>query len=69
MPGTISIPAGATSTLYCATSSQAAKKSGAYFAPFGKEDRRAERWIEDRGVVGALWEESERMVGEAGVGV
>ena len=46
-----------------------AKKSGAYFAPLGKEDRRAERWIEDRGVVGALWGESERMVGEAAVGI
>lgn len=66
MPGTLSVADGATSTLFCATSERAAPNSGGYFAPFGKVDRRPERWSGDERVVEGLWVESERMVGGAG---
>ena len=66
MPGLLSIPDGATSTLFCATSEQAAVNSGGYFAPFGKTDKRPDRWNEDKAVVEKLWVESERMVEGAG---
>lgn len=62
----LSIPDGATSTLFCATSEKAAVNSGGYFAPFGKVDKRPDRWNEDEGVVEKLWVESERMVQGAG---
>ena len=66
LPGMLSIPDGATSTLFCATSEKAVANSGGYFAPFGKVDKRPDRWNEDEGVVEKLWVESERMVQEAG---
>ena len=66
MPGTLSLADGATSTLFCATSWKAPANSGAFFAPFGKLDRRPEKWTEDAEVVERLWVESERMVKEAG---
>lgn len=66
MPGTLSVADGATSTLFCATGDAAVANSGGYFAPFGKVDKRAERWNKDEGVVDRVWDESERMVGGAG---
>lgn len=66
MPGTLSLADGATATLFCATSWKAPQQSGAYFTPFGKLDRRPEKWTGDAEVVQSLWVESERMVREAG---
>lgn len=66
MPGTVSVADGATSTLYCATSEKAVQNSGAYFAPFGVLDKRPEKWTQDSTMVGRLWDESGRMVKEAG---
>ena len=66
MPGTLSLADGATSTLFCATSWKAPANSGAYLAPFGKLDRRPEKWTGDAEVVERLWVESERMIKEAG---
>ena len=66
MPGTISVTDGATSTLFCACSDAAVANSGGYFAPFGKVDKRAERWNRDERIVEKMWIESERMIGEAG---
>lgn len=62
----LSVADGATSTLFCATSEKAVENSGGYFAPFGKVDKRPDRWNEDEAVVEKLWVESERMVREAG---
>ena len=67
VPGTLSIADGATSTLFCATSDKAPVNSGAYFAPFGKVDKRPEKWTEDAEIVDRLWVESERMLMEAGL--
>ena len=66
MPGTLSVVDAATSTLFCATSDKAPVNSGGYFAPFGKLDKRPDRWNEDEEVVEKLWLESERMVEGAG---
>ena len=66
MPGTISVAEGATATLFCATSGKALVNSGGYFAPFGKEDKRPDRWNKDEELVERLWVESERMVEGAG---
>ncbi|CAF9943766.1 MAG: hypothetical protein ALECFALPRED_001209, partial [Alectoria fallacina] len=66
LPNTLSIADGATSTLFCATSDAAAANSGGYFAPFGKVDKRPERWNEDEQLVEKVWVESERMVEGAG---
>ena len=62
MPGMFSVADGATSTLFCATSDKAPVNGGKYFAPFGKEDKRAEKWTGDKEGVDRLWEESERMI-------
>ena len=66
MPGVLSVAEGATATLFCATSGKASANSGGYFAPFGKEDKRPDRWNEDEELVEKLWVESERMVEGAG---
>ncbi|KAL9127326.1 MAG: hypothetical protein Q9175_007759 [Cornicularia normoerica] len=66
LPGMLSVVDGATSTLFCATSEKAVVNSGSYFAPFGKLDKRPDRWNEDEGLVEKLWVESERMVKRAG---
>lgn len=66
MPGLLSVADGATSTLFCATCDSAVANSGGYFAPFGKVDKRVERWNGDGDVVEKLWVESERMIEGAG---
>ena len=38
LPGTISIPDGARTTLFCAVDERAVEGSGGYFVPFGKVD-------------------------------
>ena len=65
-PGTMSVADGATAPLFCATSEKAAGHSGAFFTPFGVLDGRAEKWTEDAEMVERVWDESERMVREAG---
>lgn len=62
----LSVADGATSTLFCATSANAVENSGGYFVPFGKLDKRPDRWNDDEAVVEKLWVESERMAREAG---
>ena len=62
----LSVADGATSTVFCATSEKAVENSGGYFGPFGKVDKRPDRWNEDEAFVEKLWVESERMVREAG---
>lgn len=64
--GVISVQDGASNTLFCATSEEAVKDSGGFFVPFAKLDRRVEKWTKDREFVRRLWDESERMVREAG---
>lgn len=66
IPGTMPVADGATAPLFCATSEKAARYSGAYFTPFGVLDSRPEKWTEDAKMVGRVWDESERMVREAG---
>ncbi len=66
MPGTISVADGARTTLFCATSPRAVEISGGYIVPFGKLDRRPDKWNQDDELIGKLWTESERMVKEAG---
>jgi retinol dehydrogenase 12 len=54
---TSTVQDGARTTLYCATSLEAAKHSGHFFVPFGKlDDHRAKRWIEDPEAVDKLWD-------------
>ena len=47
---------GARTSLYCATSPEAASYGGQYFVPFGKVDNRAEQWIDDPEAVQKLWD-------------
>ena len=57
---------GARTTLFCATSPKAENYSGGCFVPYGKLDKRPDKWYLDEELVGRLWTESERMVREAG---
>lgn len=66
IPGTISVADGARTTLFCATSPKAENHSGGFFVPYGKLDKRPDKWNLDEELVGRLWTESERMVREAG---
>lgn len=53
---TATVEEGARNTLYCATSNEASAQGGQYFAPVGKVDGRADRWIRDPKAVQALWD-------------
>lgn len=45
MPGLVSVPDGARTTLYCATAEGAVEGSGGYFLPFGEVDaKRTGKW-------------------------
>ena len=66
IPGTISIEDGARTTLFCATSPEARRWSGRYIRPYGKVDKRADKWIENGKIVEGLWEGSERLLREKG---
>ncbi|MCJ1460130.1 hypothetical protein MMC28_010509 [Mycoblastus sanguinarius] len=66
IPGVISPTDGARTTLFCATSPRAVENSGGYFMPIGKLDKRPDKWNNDDKLVGKLWDESERMLKEAG---
>lgn len=66
IPGTISVPDGARTTLFCATSKEAVKDSGGYFVPYGKRDCKADKWTKDEELLERVWEESERMLKGAG---
>ena len=66
MPGTMSVEDGTRTQLCCATSERVVEYSGCYIAPFGKLDKRPDKWINDDELVGRLWDESERMLREKG---
>ena len=65
IPGTMNVANGARTTLFCATSTEAAKHSGAFFVPFGKLEKEADKFMEDIGLAERLWVESERMLQES----
>ena len=62
----MSIPDGARTTLFCATSTKAPQWSGRYVMPYGKVDGKVNKWIENGKAVDALWEGSESMLREKG---
>ncbi|MCJ1395807.1 hypothetical protein MMC18_008693 [Xylographa bjoerkii] len=66
-PTTMSIPDGARTTLFCATSAEAPRYSGQYFVPFGKVDSKAEKWINDKAAVDKLWNMSNKALEKAGI--
>lgn len=66
IPGTVSISDGARTTLFCATSRDAVKDSGGYFMPFGKHDKRADKWKKEEGLLERLWVESEKILERVG---
>lgn len=63
---TQTVEEGARSTLYCATSNKASEQGGSYFAPVGKIDKRADRWIQDPKAVQALWDLSLKQLQQSG---
>jgi len=63
----MSIPDGARTTLFCATSAKAPQYSGKYFVPFGKVESKADKWINDRAAVDKLWNMSNKALEEAGI--
>lgn len=65
LPTVIPLDAART-TLFCATSPAAPANSGAFFVPYGKLDHRPGKWTEDKQTVTELWDESERMLRDAG---
>lgn len=63
---TLTVEEGARNTLYCATSHQASVQGGLYFAPVGKVDDRADRWIHDGKAVQDLWDLSINQLKQGG---
>ena len=63
IPGTVNVKEGVKPTLFCATSQSAI--SGKFYGPGEKVDPRAEK-ASGGGLVERLWDESERMLREAG---
>ncbi|KAL8842405.1 MAG: hypothetical protein Q9170_000533 [Blastenia crenularia] len=53
--------------LFCATSTDAPVNSGGFFVPYGKLDHRADKWNEKEKTVVDLWDQSEKMLKEAGL--
>ena len=47
---------GARTSLYCATSPKAATQGGCFFVPFGKQDHKADKWLNDPNCVKQLWD-------------
>lgn len=57
---TSSIPDGARTTLFCATSPEAPQSSGDYIVPFGKVEHKADKWTNDKAAVEKLWNMSNK---------
>lgn len=62
MPGSVTVVDGARTTLFCATSPDAAKNSGQFFVPYGKVDHGPDKWTTDDKAVHELWEASDKML-------
>lgn len=56
----------ARTTLFCAASPDAAANSGGFFVPYGKLDHHPDKWNNNERTVTELWDQSERMLREAG---
>ena len=66
MPGTATVADGARTTLFCATSHDAAKNSGHFFLPYGKVNHGPDKWTNDDKAVEELWEKSKKMLKNCG---
>ncbi len=66
MPGSVTVADGARTTLFCATSPDAAKNSGHFFVPYGKVDHGPGKWTTDDEAVQELWEASNKMLKDCG---
>ncbi|KAH7150337.1 hypothetical protein B0J13DRAFT_287023 [Dactylonectria estremocensis] len=54
---------GALNSLFCATSSIAPERGeGKYFAPVGKHNPKADKWLNDRETNARLWQQSEMII-------
>lgn len=56
----------ARTTLFCAASPDAPAHSGGFFMPYGKLDHHPDKWTDNEKTVTELWDQSERMLRDAG---